>query len=145
MGVVYGAGSLWNWILRPGEPGHQDWTVARGRAWSDALEFEGSRYVGLVGKILNQYPTFGMEPSWRTAPARRGLLVPGKLVVLYLGNGGNVWFPEVAALPRRYRVYDPRTGEVLVEASLDEDLEGFHALQTDAGEPRVIVFFNQEQ
>jgi hypothetical protein len=145
MGVVYGAGSLWNWILRPGEPGHQDWTVARGRAWYDALEFEGSRYVGLVGKILNQYPTFGMEPSWRTAPARRGLLVPGKLVVLYLGNGGNVWFPEVAALPRRYRVYDPRTGEVLVEASLDEDLEGFHALQTDAGEPRVIVFFNQEQ
>jgi hypothetical protein len=145
MGVVYGAGSLWNWVLRPGEPGHQDWTLARGQAWYDALGFDGSRYVGLVGKILNRYPTFGMEPNWRIAPARRGLLVPEKLFVLYLGNGGRVWFPDVGKLPRHYRVYDPRTGEILVEDSLEDDLRGFHSLETDAGEPRLVVFFTRQQ
>lgn len=143
MGVVYGAGSLWNWILRPGEPGHQDWTVAKGAAWDDALAFEGSRYVGLLGKILNEYPTFGMEPNWWTAPARRGLLVPGTLFVAYLGSGGNVWFPEVGTLPRRYRIYDPRTGAVLVEASLKEGQRGHHSISTDEGQPRVIVFFDR--
>lgn len=142
MGVVYGAGSLWNWVLRPDEPGHQRWTIAAGKAWYDALEFEGSRHVGNLGRILNGYATHGAEPNWRLVPARRALHVPGKLFVLYLPSGGDPWSPSLGELPRRYRVYDPRSGERLLELSLEQDPGA--VIRTGSREPRVVVFFEPE-
>lgn len=141
MGVVYGAGSLWNWVHHPGEPGHANWTIAKGAAWTDALNFEGSTHVGNLGKILNSYATNGMEPNWRIAPARRGLYIPGKLFVLYLGNGGNPWVPDASKLPRHFRIYDPKTAEILSEGSLPEDLKSRHTIRTNSSDPRVVVFY----
>ena len=49
MGVVYGAGSLWQWRLHPNEPGHANWCTAPGAGWREALDFDGfkiSRHRG---------------------------------------------------------------------------------------------------
>ncbi|MCG8699860.1 MAG: DUF4038 domain-containing protein, partial [Bacteroidales bacterium] len=143
MGVVYGAGSLWNWRLHPNEPGHKDWCISPGKAWYEALNFTGSTYVGNVGKILNAYQTTGMEPNWRIAPSRRGLYIPGKLFVLYLTNGGNPWIPRAQLLPRHYRIYDPKTAEVLKQDTLAEGVQGTITFKTDADEPRIVVFYNE--
>ncbi len=59
MGVVYGAGSLWQWKLWTGEPGHADWCSAKTAGWREAMGFEGARYVGVVSKILGGWTGFG--------------------------------------------------------------------------------------
>jgi hypothetical protein len=144
MGVVYGAGSLWNWVLHPDEPGHQGWTLAAGKAWDDALAFEGSRYVGNLGRILDGYRVHGAEPDWRIVPPRRALHVPGRLLVLYLERGGDPWTPYADRLPRRFRIYDPKAGELLLEGRLADDAGGGQIVRTGTDEPRVVVFFEDE-
>ena len=42
MGVVYGAGSLWQWKLHPDEVGQSDYFAAPGCGWREALGFESS-------------------------------------------------------------------------------------------------------
>ena len=71
MGVGYGAASLWQWRLHPDEPGHAAYFLAADAGWREALGFEGSRYVGLVGKILDGLPLADAEPCWdvSTTPA----------------------------------------------------------------------------
>jgi hypothetical protein len=128
-------------VLHPDEPGHQRWTFAEGMAWYDALQFEGSRYVGNLGRILNRYATHGAEPNWRLVPARRGLYSPGRLFVLYLSVGGDPWTPSAGKLPRRYRIYDPKTGEVVEESTLPEAAS---VIRTGRSEPTVVVFFDPE-
>lgn len=116
MGVVYGAGSLWQWRLHRDEPGHQEWCVAEGAGWREALDFEGSRFVGRIGHILDGLPLADMAPDWQVTLGRRGLLAPGRLYIGYTKEGGPLrLFGEEA--PRRYRVVDPRTGAVLREGS----------------------------
>ncbi|WP_233214535.1 apiosidase-like domain-containing protein [Rhodopirellula bahusiensis] len=138
MGVVYGAGSLWQWRLDANEPGHADWCTAPGAGWREALDFEGSKYPGIAAKILEGLPLANMEPNWDCTYGRRGLLVPGKLFVLYLPEGGNsaILCKDV---PRSYRVYDPKTGKVMAEGTL-ENKETAHAKSDASGEPRVLVF-----
>ncbi|WDQ17981.1 apiosidase-like domain-containing protein [Rhodopirellula sp. P2] len=138
MGVVYGAGSLWQWRLDANEPGHANWCTAPGAGWREALDFEGSKYPGIAAKIFEGLPLANMEPNWDCTYGRRGLLVPGKLFVLYLPEGGNsaILCQDV---PRSYRVYDPKTGKVMAEGTL-EDKETAQAKSDSAGEPRVLVF-----
>jgi hypothetical protein len=138
MGVVYGAGSLWQWRLHAKEPGHAEWCTAPGAGWREALGFEGSRYPGIAAKIFDGLPLTGMEPDWICTHGRRGLLVPGKLFVLYLPTGEGVFIlsPKV---PRCYRVFDPKTGEVLRAGRMADTV--FELIETGSdGEPRVIVF-----
>jgi hypothetical protein len=114
MGVVYGAASLWQWRLHRDEPGHQEWCHAEGAGWREALDFEGSRYVGLVARILDGLPLTGLAPNWQVTLGRRGLLAPGKLYIGYVSEGGPLrMFGEET--PLRYRVVDPRTGAVVGE------------------------------
>ncbi|QDT04032.1 Putative endoglucanase [Rubripirellula lacrimiformis] len=138
MGVVYGAGSLWQWRLDANEAGHASWCTAPGAGWREALDFEGSKYPGIAAKILDGLPLANMEPNWDCTYGRRGLLVPGKLFVLYLPNGGNsaILCKDV---PRSYRVYDPRTGKVVGQDRL-EDKATAQANSGSSGQPRVLVF-----
>ncbi|WP_182869982.1 apiosidase-like domain-containing protein [Stieleria mannarensis] len=138
MGVVYGAASLWNWRLRGDEPGHADWCTAPGAGWEDALQFEGAKYPGIAAKILNQYPIAGMEPNWTCTYGRRGLLIPDKLFVLYLPDGGSTAIISTE-VPRSYRVYDPQTGEQVGEGRLPET--GRASINSGMeGQPCVVVF-----
>ena len=137
MGVVYGAASLWNWRLSPDEPGHADWCTAPGAGWREALDFDGSKYPGIAAKIFDGLPIDGMKPNWTCTYGRRGLLVPGKLFVLYFPEGG-----ETAILskdvPRHYRIFDPRTGEVVGSGQLADKERP--RIETNSTDPRVIVF-----
>jgi hypothetical protein len=115
MGVVYGAGSLWQWRLHAHEEGHEDFFVGPGAGWREALDYEGSTYVGLVGRILAGLPVADMRPSWELALVPRGLLVPGRLYVSYAENGGRIEFRQDGAdlIPRAYRIVDPLSGREL--------------------------------
>jgi hypothetical protein len=135
MGVVYGAGSLWQWRLHASEPGHAPFYLAEGAGWREALDFAGSRDVGRVAQILDGLPIADMEPNWQVTLGRRGLLVPNKLYIGYTEQGGPLrLFGQL--VPRQYRVLDPRTGEVLhqgVRASASDEIP-------DAGGgPRVYI------
>jgi hypothetical protein len=135
MGVVYGAGSLWQWRLHREEPGHTEFFLAEGAGWRDALDFEGSRYVGLVSRILNGLPSADMAPNWEVTLGRRGLLVPGKLFVGYTEEGGPLMmFGD--QVPLRYRVVDPRSGVVLREGRRASPSEW---IPDDGGGPRVYI------
>ena len=140
MGVVYGAGSLWQWRLHRNEPGQAEFFLAKDAGWREALDFEGSRYIGLVSRILEGLPTTDMAPDWQATLGRRGLLVPGQLFIGYLENGGPLMlFGE--SVPLRYRVVDPRTGQVVregVRASASE------RIPDEGGGPRVYICYSPE-
>lgn len=138
MGLVYGAGSLWQWRLHPNEPDHAAWCFAPGAGWREALDFEGSRYPGIAARIFDGLPFAGMEPNWTYTYGRRGLAVPGKLFVLYLPEGGDVVILS-RDVPRAYRVYDPRTGELLHSDRLPDRLPADARSEGGTG-PRVLVF-----
>ena len=114
MGVAYGAASLWQWRLHPGEPGHGAYFLCPDAGWREALAFEGSRYVGLVGRILDGLPLAGASPCWDVSTNTRGLLDPGVLYIGYAEHGGSwVFLDADGRVPDRYWVVDPRTGDVV--------------------------------
>ncbi|MET0740316.1 MAG: DUF4038 domain-containing protein [Candidatus Nanopelagicales bacterium] len=140
MGVVYGAASLWQWVLRPDEPGHLDYFTSPGCSWRDALDFPGSTYVGLVGRILAGLPTTDMEPAWRYLMAARALIVPGRLVVHYSATGQPFMPLSDQPLPTCYRVVDPRSGAVVASGRVTEPVQPIY---TPGDDPRVIVLFDE--
>lgn len=139
MGVVYGAGSLWQWVLRPNETGQSDFFMAPGAGWREALDFEGSRYVGLITRILDGLPITNLAPNWETTLGRRALLDPGKLFIGYAQEGGPflILGDEV---PLPYRVVDPRTGEVVRRGSRAGDREW---IPDEGGAPRLYICYDE--
>jgi Protein of unknown function (DUF4038)/Domain of unknown function (DUF5060) len=136
MGVVYGAGSLWQWRHAPNEPDYEAWAYAHQAGWREALDFEGSRYPGVLQRIFADLPFADMAPNWDWTIGRRGLGVPGKLLVVYLSEGGRVHICSEHA-PKPYRVHDARTGEVLSRGVHAYPENGF--IETPAGVPTVVV------
>jgi hypothetical protein len=135
MGVVYGAGSLWQWRLHRDEPGHTEFFLAEGAGWREALDFEGSRYVGLISRILDGLPLTDMAPNWEVTLGRRGLLVPHKLYVGYTEEGGPLMmFGD--QVPLNYRVVDPRNGKVVREGKRSSPDEW---IPDEGGSPRVYI------
>lgn len=108
MGVVYGAVCLWQWKINAGENGWEKWTDAR-YSWREALDFEGSRYVGAIGKALDGFDFTDME-------IRKDLCDPGKQLLAkegifycsYLPEGGTI---EIKNVPDMLDVFwfDPRS------------------------------------
>ncbi|MDX2111279.1 MAG: DUF4038 domain-containing protein [Verrucomicrobiota bacterium] len=137
MGLVYGAGSLWQWRLHKDEPDHGEWCTARNAGWREALDFPGSKYPGIARRIFDGLPFADMEPNWWFIIGRRGLSVPGKLFITYCETGGGVSCYNTDAIPSAYRIYDPKTGEIL-KAGIRKAEEKYINLGTL--EPRVVVF-----
>ncbi len=143
MGLVYGAGSLWQWRLHAKEPDHADWCTAPGAGWREALDFEGSRYPGIAAKIFDGLPFAEMQPNWTYTYGRRGLAVPGRLFVLYLPEGGGTGITSLD-VPRAYRIYDPRSGTEVGQGRLpDQAPVQFNSGSSD--EPRVVIFMLSDQ
>lgn len=139
MGVVYGAGSLWQWALHPEEKGIDRFFAAPGAGWREAIDFEGSTYVGLVSKILEGLPTTDMAPNWQVALTPRGLLVPGRLFIAYAEFGGPLILLQAGPVPRRYRVVDPRSGTVLSEGERDTTQDK-QVIPAEHGSPLLFIF-----
>jgi uncharacterized protein DUF4038/uncharacterized protein DUF5060 len=137
MGVAYGAGSLWQWRVRADEPGFHTYFLAEGAGWQEALQFEGSRYVGLVGKILAGLPTSNLQPSWDLCLCTRGLVDPGVLFIGYAEHGGRWDIRDTKGhVPSPYWLIDPRTGAVLSSGRLGP---GGGAIEDDSTDPRVLI------
>lgn len=140
MGVVYGAGSLWQWKLHPDEPDHQDWCMASHAGWREALDFPGSCYPGVLKRLFDGLPFGEMQPNWTFTYGRRALAIPGKLFVVYLpdGGGNTITSPHV---PRPYRIFDARTGELLAQSRLPDDTPcSFSA--GEGTDPRILIFWD---
>ncbi len=136
MGVVYGAGSLWNWNHK-GEPFDNDsWARAQENSWRDALDFEGSKYVGVISKILKDLPFHGVQPDNTTTYGRPALFHPHQLLIIYLENGGDLRVLR-DDIPNAWRIYDPKTGEILQTGTLKDS--GKHLGNLGEG-PRVAIF-----
>lgn len=139
MGVVYGAGSLWQWALHPQERGIDQFFAAPGAGWREAIDFEGSTYVGLVSKILDGLPFTDMTPNWEASLTPRGLLVPGQFFLAYAEQGGPLRLLQPEPVPRRYRIVDPKTGTVLAEGERDRS-EGHSLIDAPHGQPLLFIF-----
>jgi hypothetical protein len=136
MGVVYGAASLWQWVLRPGEPGMSDYFLGPGLDWRSALGLEGSAHVGRVGRILEGLPTTDMRPGWQDILHPRCLVTDGRLVIAYAADGGPVTLLSNTAQPMAYRVIDPRTGELVRQGRRTGPLD---PVPDPGGAPRVYL------
>src|SRR5215217_8270879 len=109
-----GAASLWQWRLHPEEPGHGAYFLAEGAGWRQALDFDGSRFISLVGKIMDVLPITEASPCWDVSSNSRGLLDPGVFYLGYAEHGGPwVFFDGEGRVPSKYWLIDPRTGQVL--------------------------------
>ena len=110
MGVVYGAATLWQWKVSTTEEGWPGWTD-QPTSWKEAMQMEGSKYVGLVGKILKQYNLTDIEKRWDFADGKPLLAKEGKLYISFLKEGGET---IIKNLPQGlgYKWVNPKTGEV---------------------------------
>jgi hypothetical protein len=109
MGVAYGAVSVWQWKVSREEPGWPDWTDAP-LSWRDALDLEGSTYVGAVARAFQGFDSTDMARRWDLAEGKTPLLAkPGAFYVAYLPEGGVITIPTApAGLP--YYWFDARAG-----------------------------------
>ena len=140
MGVVYGAGSLWQWRIDRDES-HEAWACAAGADWRDALAFDGSRYVGAMAHILAGIDLRGMVPDTTHSVGRSALYRPGCLIV-YLFDGGWVRASRHEEVPRRYRVFDAMTGDVTATGSVVVENGRAVPIETGAG-PYVVIFSDE--
>lgn len=135
MGVVYGAASLWQWRLHADEPGHGEGFVDPESGWREALDFEGSTYVGLVSEILSGLPTTDMVPDWTLAICPRVLRAPSGLVIAYQEHGGPLTVKS-SEVPLGYVVLDPRTGHTV---SAGARAEASEPIPDPGGGPRLYI------
>ena len=113
MGVVYGAASLWQWKITADEPGWPPW-ASQQKAWHEAMQMEGSTYVGHMGRILDGLDMADIEKRWDLAGGKPLLAREGELYVAYLDTGGEL---SIADLPEglRYTWFNPRDGKAVLE------------------------------
>lgn len=109
MGVVYGAACLWQWKITADEPAWESWTNAP-FSWRDALQLEGSNYVGHISKAFEGLEFTDIERRFDlTEDSTAVLTKDSKLYISYLHNGGNIRIKGVRpGLP--FRWFDPKQG-----------------------------------
>lgn len=108
MGIVYGAGGLWQWKLFPDEPGWPAWADAPGRTWRKALQQPGSIYAALVGRALAEYDFTDMTKLPDIGPQAVGKV--DEFYCVYLPQGGEVILHGLSrTLPTRW--FNPRVGD----------------------------------
>jgi len=130
MGVVYGAGGLWNWKLSADEPGWADWANSN-VSWREAIELPGADYVGYLGKALEGLDITDIEKHPKLADGNLCLAKPGELFIIYLPQGGAT---TVNQLPKKgtYRWFDPKKGKFIAEGKTNAGTEKFTAPLGDA-------------
>ncbi len=107
MGIVYGAGGLWQWKLTPDEAGWPDWANSPGVSWREATGLPGSRLAGLVGKALAGFDTTDMTRLPEVGAQAVGKA--GSLYIVYVTKGDGTSIAGLTeGLP--YVWFDPRNG-----------------------------------
>lgn len=110
MGVVYGAVGVWQWKITPDEPGWPEWTNAP-LGWRQALDLEGSRYVGAISKAISGFDFADMQKRWDLTGGLQPLLAKeGSFYIAYMERGGEVGINNVPT-GLSYAWFDPVAGE----------------------------------
>ncbi len=134
MGVVYGAGGLWNWKLFPDEEGWPDWANSN-VSWKEAIELPGAKYVGYFEKALNGLNITDIEKHPELAGGNLCLAKPGELYIVYLPQGGEVQLQNLNE-GMTYKWFDPKQGEFIDEGKTQHTKETFNP---DTNEPMVLI------
>lgn len=117
MGVIYGAAALWQWKVSPDEEGWTAW-ASQAKSWDQALQMEGSDFVGLVARPFHGVDFSDMEKRPDLVEGDGALLAKkDKFYISYLPNGGTV---QIKELPEglKGQWYNPKSGKfVSIEAS----------------------------
>lgn len=110
MGVVYGAASLWQWKISADEAGWTDWAT-QDKSWREALEMEGSTYVGLVGQILEGLDLTDIEKRWDLAGGKPLLARPGAVYLAFVQDGEPL---RISSVPTNFtfRWVNPKNGAI---------------------------------
>lgn len=133
MGVIYGAGSLWQWRLNQEEM-HESWCQAPDADWKEALHFEGSRYVGFIRTIFSELDFAEIAPDFSHTFGRLGLFLADQLFIVYLPHGGYHSFADTTGIPKKYRVYDLKSCQEFSRG------EGHEPIAVPTDRPYVIVY-----
>ena len=123
MGVVYGAGGLWNWKLTPYEEGWPDWANSN-VSWREAIELPGSKFVGYLGKALKGIDITDIEKHPELAEGNLCLAKPGKTYIVYLPEGGKVKLLQLST-SLKYQWFDPQEGKIISEGNVKSDNQEF--------------------
>jgi len=136
MGVVYGAGGLWNWKLTPEETGWDDWCNSN-VSWREAIELPGSKYVGYLGKALKGVDITDIEKHPELAEGKLCLARPGKVYIVYLPEGGKVKLSQLTD-SLEYKWFDPLKGEFVSEGKVLSKKQEFNSESKD---PMVLIVY----
>tara|TARA_R110002111_G_scaffold47051_5_gene84388 strand:- start:3990 stop:4832 length:843 start_codon:yes stop_codon:yes gene_type:complete len=140
MGVVYGAGGMWQWKVSADEEGWAEWANSE-VSWKEALELEGSRYVGFVACAFEGMRFTDMEKRSDLAGGKPCLAKASEFYVSYLNEGGEITLSELTTdLP--YSWFNPKTGAFLEEAKVSEKVQTFTAPDK---EPWVLLVGKKEK
>lgn len=133
MGVVYGAGSLWNWKLFANEPGWAEWANSD-ISWKDALQLPGANYVGYLTKALRDLNMADIEKHPELAGGNLCLAHPGELYLVYLPEGGDV---VLTGLPKdlTFRWFNPVVGEFFAQGNTTANQK----FSAEKGKPSVLI------
>lgn len=134
MGVVYGAGGLWNWKLTPQEEGWPEWANSN-VSWREAIELPGSRFVGYLGKALKGLDITDIKKHPELAEGNLCLAKPGKVYIVYLPNGGDVEVSKLSG-PLKYQWFDPVEGIFIAEGEVENEKKEFIS---DTKSPVVLI------
>lgn len=108
MGVIYGAGGLWNWKHSPDEDGWADWADTNA-SWDQSILFSGSTYVGYMTKALQGLNLTDIHRRPDLAYGALALAKESELYIVYLPEGGSVRLGGLKE-PLHYRWFDPKEG-----------------------------------
>jgi hypothetical protein len=109
MGVIYGAGGLWNWKLSPNEEGWADWANTNA-SWEQSILFKGSTYVGYLSRALEGLNLTDIQRRPDLAYGAYALAKQSELYIVYLPEGGPV---RLGGLRQAltYRWFNPKSGD----------------------------------
>jgi len=133
MGVVYGAGGLWNWKLFIDEPGWPDWANSS-VSWKEAIQLPGAYYLGYLGKAIEGLDITDIEKHPELAGGKLCLAKPGVTYIVYLPEGGELTISDLSE-NLKYRWYNPDKGEFYDEGSTTANQQFY----SDKGKPSVLI------
>lgn len=132
MGVVYGAGGLWNWKLFKDEV-WPDWANSN-VSWKEAIQLPGANYVGYLGKALEGLDITDIEKHQELAGDKLCLAKPGSLYILYVPEGGEVIISDLPA-NLKFRWFNPDKGVFYDEGSTTASQQ----FLSEKGTPSVLI------
>jgi hypothetical protein len=125
MGVVYGAGGLWQWKITAEEEGWPEWANSN-NSWKDALRLEGSKYVGFMSKAIQGLDITDIEKKHELAEGKLCLAKINKTYISYLPEGGTITINSLkSGLP--YEWFNPKSSEITSGGKVEGQKQKFEA------------------